>query len=110
MQEQDEENTEMHSQKGPPDQDNINITSFVVRRKLQPSYTEPSDSEANFPLEHLPLQPRTYNTLSRQGIHYVLELLQLHCQDVLSFRNFGHEELEDLQNALQASGFTPLLP
>jgi DNA-directed RNA polymerase subunit alpha len=60
------------------------------------------------PIEELDLPMRAYNSLKRNNIVKVGQLLQLSDDDLLRMRNFGKKSLDEMKERLRMRGF--LLP
>jgi DNA-directed RNA polymerase subunit alpha len=62
----------------------------------------------DMPIEELDLPMRAYNSLKRNNIVRVGQLLQLKDEDLLRMRNFGTKSLDEMKERLRMRGF--LLP
>ncbi len=62
----------------------------------------------DMPIEELDLPMRAYNSLKRNNIVKVGQLLQLRDEDLLRMRNFGKKSLDEMKERLRMRGF--LLP
>jgi DNA-directed RNA polymerase subunit alpha len=62
----------------------------------------------DMPIEELDLPMRAYNSLKRNNIVKVGQLLQLKDEDLLRMRNFGKKSLDEMKERLRMRGF--LLP
>ena len=62
----------------------------------------------DMPIEDLDLPMRAYNSLKRNNIVKVSQLLQLQDDDLLRMRNFGKKSLDEMKERLRMRGF--LLP
>jgi DNA-directed RNA polymerase subunit alpha len=62
----------------------------------------------DMPIEELDLPMRAYNSLKRNNIVKVGQLLQLKDEDLLRMRNFGKKSLDEMKERLVMRGF--LLP
>ena len=62
----------------------------------------------DMPIEELDLPMRAYNSLKRNNIVKVGQLLQLKDDDLLRMRNFGRKSLDEMKERLRMRGF--LLP
>jgi DNA-directed RNA polymerase subunit alpha len=60
------------------------------------------------PIEELDLPMRAYNSLKRNNIVKVGQLLQLSDDELLRMRNFGKKSLDEMKERLRMRGF--LLP
>jgi DNA-directed RNA polymerase subunit alpha len=58
------------------------------------------------PIEELDLPMRAYNSLKRNNIVKVGQLLQLSDEDLLRMRNFGKKSLDEMKERLRMRGFT----
>jgi DNA-directed RNA polymerase subunit alpha len=61
------------------------------------------------PIEELDLPMRAYNSLKRNNIVKVGQLLQLTDDDLLRMRNFGRKSLDEMKERLRMRGFLPAL-
>ena len=61
----------------------------------------------DMPIEELDLPMRAYNSLKRNNIVKVGQLLQLTDDDLLRMRNFGRKSLDEMKERLQMRGFLP---
>jgi len=61
------------------------------------------------PIEELDLPMRAYNSLKRNNIVKVGQLLQLSDDDLLRMRNFGRKSLDEMKERLRMRGFLPPL-
>ncbi len=59
------------------------------------------------PIEELDLPMRAYNSLKRNNIVKVGQLLQLTDDDLLRMRNFGKKSLDEMKERLRMRGFLP---
>ena len=59
------------------------------------------------PIEDLDLPMRAYNSLKRNNIVKVGQLLQLQDDDLLRMRNFGKKSLDEMKDRLRMRGFLP---
>ena len=57
------------------------------------------------PIEELDLPMRAYNSLKRNNIVKVGQLLQLTDDDLLRMRNFGKKSLDEMKERLRMRGF-----
>jgi len=62
---------------------------------------------ADMPIEDLDLPMRAYNSLKRNNIVKVGQLLQLSDDDLLRMRNFGKKSLDEMKERLRMRGFLP---
>jgi DNA-directed RNA polymerase subunit alpha len=61
----------------------------------------------DMPIEDLDLPMRAYNSLKRNNIVKVGQLLSLQDDDLLRMRNFGKKSLDEMKERLQMRGFLP---
>jgi len=61
----------------------------------------------DMPIEELDLPMRAYNSLKRNNIVKVAQLLQLQDEDLLRMRNFGKKSLDEMKERLRMRGFLP---
>jgi DNA-directed RNA polymerase subunit alpha len=61
----------------------------------------------DMPIEELDLPMRAYNSLKRNNIVKVGQLLQLQDEDLLRMRNFGRKSLDEMKERLRMRGFLP---
>ena len=61
----------------------------------------------DMPIEDLDLPMRAYNSLKRNNIVKVGQLLQLQDEDLLRMRNFGSKSLDEMKDRLRMRGFLP---
>ena len=61
----------------------------------------------DMPIEDLDLPMRAYNSLKRNNIVKVGQLLQLQDEDLLRMRNFGKKSLDEMKERLRMRGFLP---
>ena len=59
----------------------------------------------DMPIEDLDLPMRAYNSLKRNNIVKVGQLLQLSDDDLLRMRNFGRKSLDEMKERLVMRGF-----
>jgi DNA-directed RNA polymerase subunit alpha len=59
----------------------------------------------DMPIEELDLPMRAYNSLKRNNIVKVGQLLQLSDDDLLRMRNVGKESLDEMKERLRMRGF-----
>jgi DNA-directed RNA polymerase subunit alpha len=57
------------------------------------------------PIKELDLPMRAYNSLKRNNIVKVGQLLQLKDEDLLRMRNFGKKSLDEMKERLRMRGF-----
>ncbi len=61
----------------------------------------------DMPIEELDLPMRAYNSLKRNNIVKVGQVLQLQDDDLLRMRNFGKKSLDEMKERLRMRGFFP---
>jgi len=61
----------------------------------------------DMPIEELDLPMRAYNSLKRNNIVKVGQLLHLQDEDLLRMRNFGKKSLDEMKERLRMRGFLP---
>jgi DNA-directed RNA polymerase subunit alpha len=61
----------------------------------------------DMPIEDLDLPMRAYNSLKRNNIVKVAQLLALQDEDLLRMRNFGRKSLDEMKERLRMRGFLP---
>jgi DNA-directed RNA polymerase subunit alpha len=61
----------------------------------------------DMPIEDLDLPMRAYNSLKRNNIVKVGQLMQLNDDDLLRMRNFGKKSLDEMKERLRMRGFLP---
>ncbi|HEY5521147.1 MAG TPA: DNA-directed RNA polymerase subunit alpha [Candidatus Limnocylindrales bacterium] len=61
----------------------------------------------DMPIEELDLPMRAYNSLKRNNIVKVGQLLSLQDEDLLRMRNFGKKSLDEMKERLRMRGFLP---
>ena len=59
----------------------------------------------DMPIEEMDLPMRAYNSLKRNNIVKVGQLLQLKDDDLLRMRNFGKKSLDEMKERLRMRGF-----
>jgi DNA-directed RNA polymerase subunit alpha len=64
-------------------------------------------SMLDMPIEELDLPMRAYNSLKRNNIVKVGQVLQLQDEDLLRMRNFGKKSLDEMKERLRMRGFLP---
>ncbi|HXG39841.1 MAG TPA: DNA-directed RNA polymerase subunit alpha [Candidatus Limnocylindrales bacterium] len=64
----------------------------------------------DMPIEELDLPMRAYNSLKRNNIVKVGQLLALKDEDLLRMRNFGKKSLDEMKERLRMRGFLPPEP
>ena len=73
------------------------------RRRPAPPALPPN--MLDMPIEELDLPMRAYNSLKRNNIVKVGQLLQLQDEDLLRMRNFGKKSLDEMKERLRMRGF-----
>ncbi len=86
---------------------NIGLTAAVPERAEGGLPALPPNM-LDMPIEELDLPMRAYNSLKRNNIVKVGQLLQLRDEDLLRMRNFGKKSLDEMKERLRMRGF--LLP
>jgi DNA-directed RNA polymerase subunit alpha len=101
-------------------QDALGKAAGILIREFQPFATigiapvvEPAATGApalppnmlDMPIEELDLPMRAYNSLKRNNIVKVGQLLQLKDDDLLRMRNFGKKSLDEMKERLRMRGF-----
>ena len=78
-------------------------------RRIAPRAGAPSlpQNMLDMPIEDLDLPMRAYNSLKRNNIVKVGQLLQLQDEDLLRMRNFGKKSLDEMKERLRMRGFLP---
>ncbi|MDQ3407022.1 MAG: DNA-directed RNA polymerase subunit alpha [Chloroflexota bacterium] len=75
-------------------------------RSLNGSTSLPANM-LDMPIEELDLPMRAYNSLKRNNIVKVGQLLHLQDEDLLRMRNFGKKSLDEMKERLRMRGFLP---
>ena len=78
--------------------------STAGRRRARPALPP---NMLDMPIEELDLPMRAYNSLKRNNIVKVGQLLQLQDEDLLRMRNFGKKSLDEMKERLRMRGFLP---
>jgi len=102
-------------------QDALSRSAAILVEQFQPFVNIglvaiPTDREAagapalppnmlDMPIEELDLPMRAYNSLKRNNIVKVGQLLQLKDEDLLRMRNFGKKSLDEMKERLRMRGF-----
>jgi DNA-directed RNA polymerase subunit alpha len=86
---------------------NIGLTAAAAERPETGLPALPPNM-LDMPIEELDLPMRAYNSLKRNNIVKVGQLLQLRDEDLLRMRNFGKKSLDEMKERLRMRGF--LLP
>lgn len=86
---------------------NIGLTAAPAERPVAGLPALPPNM-LDMPIEELDLPMRAYNSLKRNNIVKVGQLLQLRDEDLLRMRNFGKKSLDEMKERLRMRGF--LLP
>ncbi len=82
----------------------------VGRRPATPAEEQPTPMAANLldaPIEELDLPMRAYNSLKRNNITKIGQLLALDDEELLRMRNFGRKSLDEMKERLALRGFVP---
>jgi DNA-directed RNA polymerase subunit alpha len=85
---------------------NIGLAAVPVDRTAAGVPALPSNM-LDMPIEELDLPMRAYNSLKRNNIVKVGQLLQLKDEDLLRMRNFGKKSLDEMKERLVMRGFLP---
>jgi DNA-directed RNA polymerase subunit alpha len=85
---------------------NIGLAAVPVDRAIAGVPALPSNM-LDMPIEELDLPMRAYNSLKRNNIVKVGQLLQLKDEDLLRMRNFGKKSLDEMKERLVMRGFLP---
>ncbi len=72
---------------------------------LEPGLPQLPPNMLDMPIEELDLPMRAYNSLKRNNIVKVGQLLQLKDEDLLRMRNFGKKSLDEMKERLRMRGF-----
>jgi DNA-directed RNA polymerase subunit alpha len=83
---------------------NIGLAAVQVDRAATGVPALPSNM-LDMPIEELDLPMRAYNSLKRNNIVKVGQLLQLKDDDLLRMRNFGKKSLDEMKERLRMRGF-----
>jgi DNA-directed RNA polymerase subunit alpha len=82
----------------------------IGRRSAQPEGETPaaavSGNLLDAPIEELDLPMRAYNSLKRNNITKIGQLLALDDDELLRMRNFGKKSLDEMRERLALRGFT----
>jgi DNA-directed RNA polymerase subunit alpha len=82
----------------------IGIAAAQVDRTA-PGVPQLPPNMLDMPIEELDLPMRAYNSLKRNNIVKVGQLLQLKDDDLLRMRNFGKKSLDEMKERLRMRGF-----
>jgi DNA-directed RNA polymerase subunit alpha len=77
----------------------------VVGDTAAPGMAQLPPNMLDMPIEELDLPMRAYNSLKRNNIVKVGQLLQLKDDDLLRMRNFGKKSLDEMKERLRMRGF-----
>ena len=77
------------------------------RGRVSPGAPALPPNMLDMPIEELDLPMRAYNSLKRNNIVKVGQLLQLQDEDLLRMRNFGKKSLDEMKERLRMRGFLP---
>jgi DNA-directed RNA polymerase subunit alpha len=77
----------------------------VVPDRAAPGVPQLPPNMLDMPIEELDLPMRAYNSLKRNNIVKVGQLLQLKDDDLLRMRNFGKKSLDEMKERLRMRGF-----
>ena len=90
----------------PPVQPFVNIGMAVVAGdRATGGVAQLPPNMLDMPIEELDLPMRAYNSLKRNNIVKVGQLLQLSDEDLLRMRNFGKKSLDEMKERLRMRGF-----
>jgi DNA-directed RNA polymerase subunit alpha len=73
--------------------------------RVAPGVPQLPPNMLDMPIEELDLPMRAYNSLKRNNIVKVGQLLQLKDDDLLRMRNFGKKSLDEMKERLRMRGF-----
>jgi DNA-directed RNA polymerase subunit alpha len=73
--------------------------------RVTPGVPQLPSNMLDMPIEELDLPMRAYNSLKRNNIVKVGQLLQLKDDDLLRMRNFGKKSLDEMKERLRMRGF-----
>jgi len=77
----------------------------AVGEAVQAGLAQLPPNMLDMPIEELDLPMRAYNSLKRNNIVKVGQLLQLKDDDLLRMRNFGKKSLDEMKERLRMRGF-----
>ncbi|HEX2754863.1 MAG TPA: DNA-directed RNA polymerase subunit alpha [Candidatus Limnocylindrales bacterium] len=77
----------------------------AVGEQATPGLAQLPPNMLDMPIEELDLPMRAYNSLKRNNIVKVGQLLQLKDDDLLRMRNFGKKSLDEMKERLRMRGF-----
>ena len=77
----------------------------VAPDRAAPGVPQLPPNMLDMPIEELDLPMRAYNSLKRNNIVKVGQLLQLKDDDLLRMRNFGKKSLDEMKERLRMRGF-----
>jgi DNA-directed RNA polymerase subunit alpha len=77
----------------------------AVGEQAAPGLAQLPPNMLDMPIEELDLPMRAYNSLKRNNIVKVGQLLQLKDDDLLRMRNFGKKSLDEMKERLRMRGF-----
>ena len=83
------------------------VSSIGVAPSAVPGAAAIPANMLDMPIEELDLPMRAYNSLKRNNIVKVGQLLQLKDDDLLRMRNFGKKSLDEMKERLRMRGFLP---
>src|SRR6476660_5483829 len=81
--------------------------AVVAGHQAAPGMAKLPPNMLDMPIEELDLPMRAYNSLKRNNIVKVGQLLQLKDDDLLRMRNFGKKSLDEMKERLRMRGFIP---
>jgi DNA-directed RNA polymerase subunit alpha len=79
--------------------------AVAVGDQAAPGMAQLPPNMLDMPIEELDLPMRAYNSLKRNNIVKVGQLLQLKDDDLLRMRNFGKKSLDEMKERLRMRGF-----
>jgi len=79
--------------------------AVAVGDQAAPGLAQLTPNMLDMPIEELDLPMRAYNSLKRNNIVKVGQLLQLKDDDLLRMRNFGKKSLDEMKERLRMRGF-----
>jgi DNA-directed RNA polymerase subunit alpha len=83
----------------------IGAAAIPVDREAAAGVPQLPPNMLDMPIEELDLPMRAYNSLKRNNIVKVGQLLQLKDEDLLRMRNFGKKSLDEMKERLRMRGF-----
>ena len=83
----------------------IGVQAVAAGPRRRPASPQLPPNMLDMPIEELDLPMRAYNSLKRNNIVKVGQLLQLKDDDLLRMRNFGKKSLDEMKERLRMRGF-----